>query len=99
MPKTFSCPPPLAPPLPHRVVPARTAVATLQPPLHSSLDQLGPVTLEMVPLTIQSPAFRHTLHGRPLLPFALSVPPLPCVAAPLPQGKWGYSEPPTHRIE
>ena len=40
-------PPPLA--LPHRVVPARTAVTTPQPPLHSSLDQLGLVTLEMVP--------------------------------------------------
>lgn len=42
-------PPPLAPPPRRHVVPARTAVATPQPPWHCSLDQLGPVTLELVP--------------------------------------------------
>ena len=42
-------PPPTAPPPPRRVVPARAAVASPQPPLHSSLDQLGPVGLVLVP--------------------------------------------------
>jgi hypothetical protein len=42
-------PPPSAPPPRRRVVPARTAMATPQPLLQGSLDQLGPVTLELVP--------------------------------------------------
>ncbi|MEI7937120.1 MAG: hypothetical protein WCK27_10545, partial [Verrucomicrobiota bacterium] len=42
-------PPPSAPP-PRRVAPAPPpTVATPQPPLHCSLTQLGPVTLELIP--------------------------------------------------
>ena len=41
-------PPPLAPP-PRRVVPACMVVATPQLPWHCPLQQLGPVTLELVP--------------------------------------------------
>ena len=41
-------PPPSAPP-PRRVAPAPPMVATPQPPLHCSLTQLGPVTLELIP--------------------------------------------------
>jgi len=42
-------PPPTAAPPPRRVVPVRVAAAAPQPPLHSSLDQLVPVGLILVP--------------------------------------------------